>query len=230
MKTQDVWSNRETFTTSLLILWLDSYVVNEDVSVQRERLQWSATTIQREIEADFDVRLPDACLHRLMSGILLMTTNFFFLDSSIFMHVCNVLSDPDFDQDIYDIADVDECAWGITEALLINPPGNDEQVVFGQSVIDYVGGLLEDEGIAYPPDVLQVGNLPDSIQANIQSWQGSEHFQAISDVQQRRSEAITATVKTKLKALLEEVSQLPLRHGKVDSVVEMIRRSGSEYQ
>jgi hypothetical protein len=45
----------------------------------------------------------------------------------------------------------------MTEALLIQPPDDDDENPFSEDIVAYIGQVLNQEGIISPPDILKGG-------------------------------------------------------------------------
>jgi hypothetical protein len=90
-----------------------------------EFMPWSPETIRLETEEDFGVKWSNRNFDRLMAGVVLVTTDRFYKDLPDFIALCNCLSGSAASPGVFDPADAAECAWGITEALLLGPPDDD---------------------------------------------------------------------------------------------------------
>jgi hypothetical protein len=116
---QEAWTSKETFASVLLTLFIDKFGT--------EGLQWDPATIAMEIEEDFHVELPQQSMDKLMVAIQLLTTDRFFKSLPDFINFCNILDGDTYNPDMWDPADAEEVAWGITEALLISPPDDEDE-------------------------------------------------------------------------------------------------------
>src|SRR5690606_21189804 len=83
--------------------------------------RWSPETIAMELEDDYNIRIPQLNRDKLFMAISLVTSDDFFCRLRRFIDACNVLSGSELSS-AFDYADAMECAWGMTEALLIQPP------------------------------------------------------------------------------------------------------------
>ena len=108
---QEMWRSPETFASVLLAVYLDRFGT--------EALDWDPTTATLEIEQEFDVDLPQDSLDKLMVAVQILTTDRFYKSLPDFITFCNVLSGDDYRPDMWDPADAEEVAWGVTEAMII---------------------------------------------------------------------------------------------------------------
>src|SRR4051812_29132260 len=116
---QRVLQDPESYATTLLVLLVDRFGT--------EALSWAPETIRTEMASEYGVALPPACFDRLMAAVTVITTDYFYKSLTRFIDLCNVLSfGGTFDPSVFDPADPYECAWGISEALLLSPPEEDE--------------------------------------------------------------------------------------------------------
>ena len=216
-----VWQDLNSFATTLLTLFIDTYGT--------EAMDWDPMTISSEIEQDFAVKLDRAVFDRLMAGIVIVSTDSFFSKLPDFINVCNVLSGDSFDPTVFDPADAGECAWGMTEALLLSPPDDNVDEPFDQEIVDYIGEALKDEGILTPPDILKIG-LKSDYQDLISRVQydfsdDPEMFNAIFDTEKSKTEDINGLVKARLTALVQQLNSLPLNNGDASGAAKKLLKA-----
>lgn len=212
---KDVWEGNATFATSLLLLTVDVYGT--------EAFEWDFKTLKMEIEEDFNVNVPQANFDRLMVAINLLKTDDFFKSLPDFIAWCNVLDGDRYDPRIFDPADAEEIAWGITEALIIEPPDEDEP--FTDEIRSYMGAVLDQEGIINPPDILRLAlrDNPDLFATVKGEFSDDpELFGAIYEFEDSKTAAINQYVKEKLAMLSVQIDQLPLRNGDAAGVVQQV--------
>lgn len=212
---RDSWANDDAFATTLLVLLVETYSV--------EALTWLPETIAMEIEEDFDVRLPRANIDRLMTAIALQTTDDFYKSLPDFVQFCNILSGDSYDPRVWDLADSEEVAWGITEAMIIEPP--EEEEPFTDEIRAYIGATLDAEGIIQPPDILKIAlrGAPDIVgQISGDFSDDPEMFGAIYDLEGAKTSAINQYVKGNLLKLGHQLEQLPLAVGETAGVVQKV--------
>lgn len=189
-----------------------------------EALSWAPETLRRELEDDFDVRLPRVNCDKLLAAVLLLTTDEFYWRLSRFIQICNILAGTAFDPYVLDPADAAECAWGMTEAMLLSPPDTEEP--FTDEIRHYLGATLDWEGIKTTPDLLRLA-LRDT-PTGLPDWSGMSTespamFNAEFDVQADRGREIAQMVHENLRELLQQLSQLQLVNGDTSNLLEKTR-------
>lgn len=218
---KSVWQNENSFATTLLTLFIDTYGT--------EALDWDPLTIQSEIEQDFAVKLPRAVFDRLMAGIAVLSTDSFFKSLPDFINLCNVLNGDSFDPTTFDPADAGECAWAMTEALLISPPDDEEEEPFSQEIVDYIGEVIKSEGILTPPDILRVSLRKDAKdlieKVRYDFSDDPEMFNAVFDTEKSKTEDINSLVKNRLAELVRQLEAIPLNNGDASQAVKKLLAS-----
>ncbi len=204
----EVLTSPESFASTLTTILVDEYGT--------EALAWDPATIALELHDDFGVTLPQANFDRLMAGMALLTTDRFYKDLPAFVTLCNVLSGGAPPVDTWDPADAMECAWGITEALLLSPPEPEDEEPFCDEIRLYIGRVLEDEGILSSPDVLGIA-LP------VQQRTPAPHVaSATREVELARSQELTDIIKDSLRRLMDQITELPLSSGNVAGLLDRL--------
>lgn len=213
---QRAWQDLDTYTLPLVTMFLDKYGT--------EALEWDPTTIALEIEQDFDVALPKLVHDRLMTGIVLMTTDLFYKSTPDFIAFCNVLAGTPINPELWDPADALEIAWGITEAMLIEPPGEDEPFI--DETRAYIGKVLDAEGIMNAPDILRIALRDPSLSANVQGdfSDDPEMFSAVYGFESGKTDDINNIVRRELAVLLRQMDQLQLDTGDVAELLQSLSR------
>ncbi len=226
---RDVWANPATLATPLFVLWCDRFVVDSDAEPDDENhpLRWDPETVVTEIETEFQVRLPRLTVDRLLTAREIVTTDRFFTRLRDFIDACNVLyGSATFDPNEFDPADSFECAWGITEALLLSPPDDeDSDHVFSDQIVGYVGAAVERDGIVRPPDVLRIGDSVDRSEQIRRAWSDRPELLAlIWEEDRKRGEAVSRMVRAGLRNLVDQLDGLPLVNGDTSGIVEKLLR------
>ena len=218
---QEAWRSKETFATVLLTMFLDRFGM--------EALEWDPATIAMEVEDEFDVDLPQLSLDKLIVAIQILTTDRFFKRLPDFIAFCNVLDGDPFQPDTFDPADAEEVAWGITEALLISPPEDDDPEPLTNEIRAYIGSVLDGEGILNPPDILRVALRMAKVSPAMKDFSDDpEMFNAIYDVEAGKTEDINQAIRFKTELLTEQLAALHLKNGTTQHVAEMLRKSLSK--
>lgn len=217
-KLKQVILDRSTPATVLLVAAVELFGA--------EVLQWDPETVRMELEEAVAAKIPASTLNKLMVAIELVTTDGFYTDLPTFIRVCNTLYNGTMDLETFDPADAGEIAWGITEALLIWPPDPQEEEPFAQKIVSYIGYALRDEGILQPPDVLQLGILPEDTWAKVQADFADDPlmFRMVHEIERQKTDEINLMVKQRLAHVLNALDELPLQVGDAkDSVKKMLQ-------
>lgn len=209
------WTDPETFATTLLVMGLDHY--------GPELLTWHPETIKLEIEDDFGIKLPKANLDRLLAAIAVVTTDMFFKNLPRFIQLANVLAFDDFQPDEFEPADSLECAWAITEALLLSPPDEADAEPFALEIRRYIGFVLREEGFVQAPDVLRLAVQDYGNTVTYDFTDDPELFSAVNAVQAGKKDQVESTLRLCLKELMEQLADLKLRNGTTDEIVKRLQ-------
>ena len=214
---QKRWTDPTTFATTLLVMFADRFGT--------EGMQWEPETIAYSIEREFRVALPPANFDRLMTAIAMKLSNAFYKDLPTFIDFCNVLSGDSYDPRVWDPADSSEIAWGITEALFLDPPDPDDEEPFTDEIRAYIGAVLDAEGIITPPPILRIA-LRDSFNNHPDTYSDDpEMFNAVYDFEASKTSEITKMLKEGLSRLGQQLESLPLRTGDARGVVSGISKA-----
>lgn len=212
---QEAWTSKETFASVLLTIFVDRFGT--------EALTWSPETILLEIEEEFDVDLPQIVFDKLMAGIQILTTDRFYRSLPDFINFCNVLGGDSYRPDMWDPADAEEIAWGITEAMLIYPPENDQAEPFTDEIRAYIGAMLDREGLINPPDVLRIALRSARVSPSITDFSDDpQMFNAIYDLEEGKRADIEESVRLKTKLLAAQFKALPLKTGQTEQITKLL--------
>lgn len=212
----------DTFGTVLLVLCWDTWPPKKP-GEQPEFLDWSPGTLRMEIDETFNVILPQETFDKLMACIMILTTDLFFTKIDRFNNLCNALAGHGMDAESFEPADSLECAWGITEALLLVPPDEDNEEPFSDEVRHYIGALLKEEGYVTPPDILRVALEADfSAQVQYDFADDPDMFQGIYQNQQDKTKRVGEVIRHGLFAMLGQIKSLPLQHGETVEIEKRI--------
>jgi hypothetical protein len=203
----ETWSDPGSFATTLVTLFHDTYGT--------EAYAWHARTILLEVRDDFRVEIPRPNFDRLMAGISLVTTDDFYAKAADFNMLCQVLSGDVFDPALFDLADAADCAWGITEALLLSPPEEDDESPFSSEIVAFIGKVLDREGIIHPPDILRIGSRSGDVAARVQADFSDDPamFSAIYKREDEKTREINDIVRGNLARLTHQLGRLVLVDG-----------------
>lgn len=213
-----VWVDPESFATTMLVVFLDTFGT--------AALQWDPQTIALEIESEWGIDLPRPNYDRLMVAIRLLTTDDFTTSLPDFIQFCNVLSGDLYDPENWDPADSTEIAWGLTEALLLDPPEDDEP--FTEEIRAYIGAALDSEGMMRAPDILGIA-LREPIRLDVQGDYSDDPtmFASIYQFEAGKTEDVNNIVRARIKLLSAQLKAVPLRTGDAKEIISGLLRSAA---
>jgi len=216
-----VWLDQASFASTLVVLAQDIY--GTDI------YDWSPATILAEIEDDYDLVVSSGIADRLLSGLRLVAQDDFYELLPIFVDTCEILSGGDAPKNLA-LPDATDCSWGITEALLLSPPENDDP--FSDDIRRYLAAVLREEGIIKPPDVLRLAMTDPSELIRISSEYNDdpEFFQLILSVEFEKTNTITANLRDKVRLLIQQLESLPLVNGDVSELSKRLEHINQQQQ
>ncbi len=144
------------------------------------------------------------------------------------MQICNVLSGAELTE-AFDKADVAECAWGITEAMLLSPPES-QQGAFNAEILSYLGNLLDEEGIRTPPAVLKIA-MRDTDWSNMDEYEDTpttdpDLFAASYQAREERTQSVEQALTENMTHLFSQLASIPGFAGDVRQLIEDLRSAG----
>jgi hypothetical protein len=214
----------DTFATVLFVLACDAFgpecLHDPD---DPDRGPWHPATFRAELEHRFGVKLPAGNLDKLMAAVTVVTTDLFFKNASTFVTLANVLAGDAFDPGTWEKADAVECAWAITEALLLDPPDHTDPEPFSDEVRYYIGAVLKDEGYVSPPDVLKIALGADSaLKVDYDFTDDPAMFKGMYEVQQGKSAEVEEVLREQLTELRAQLKSLSLTDGNTAELEQRI--------
>lgn len=208
------------FASSLIILAVDAF--GPECLGDGSSEPWHPDTFRTEFAAHFDVSLPKPNLDKLMAAVSVLTNDAFFRSATAFIPLANAISGSGFNPQVFDPADSLECAWAITEMMLLCPP--EENDPFSEEVCGYIAQILKEEGYVTPPDVLKIATGADiSDKVRYDFSDDPEMFDAIYKAQASKTEEVEGIIRDTLDALVSQLVSLPLRTGNVEELLEQHR-------
>ena len=189
-----------------------------------EALEWHPQTIQMQVSADMNVDIPKENFDKLMAGIMVLTTDYFYSEVSRFINLCNIFAGDDFDPEVFDPADTSEMAWAISEVLMLDPP--DKPNPFSEEIRAYIGEMLKEEGFVTAPDVLRIGLDSDlSAQVSTDYADDPEMFQAIYESQESKTAEIENMLEENMQMLWTQLTAIPLKHGTTEDLMKKLQQA-----
>jgi len=206
------FADEKTFATTLLTILLDVYGA--------ESLTWSPETVLMELQEDLGVSLPKFLMDRLFAAAGIVTSDDFYKRLSVFNQYCRILSGGDFDPQHVVPAGPSECAWGITEGVLLSPPEDEEP--FTEEIRAFLGKVLDEAGITDAPDVLRIALRDSGWEPDYSAFSLNDPamFGAEWQNQAQRGQDVEVMLKEMLANLVQQVSALPLTNGDVRDLVQ----------
>lgn len=205
-----------SFATTMVVAYLDRFGM--------EALEWHPWTVRVEVDSEFHATIPDANFDRLMAGILLVSTDRFYKDLDAFLRVAEILSGGAMDPSTVAAPGCLECAWAITEALLLGPPEPGDDDPFVEDVRHYVGHALDREGFLRAPDVLAIGLRPDRATRAVSAHADDPGMlQAVKETEARRERVIRDSLRDGLDRLVTQVGSLELENGDASTLLARLK-------
>jgi len=223
---KNLLQDNHTFATTLLAILLDTFGL--------EAVEWSPQTVVMEIRDEFGVNLPNVLLDRLMVAVELLTSNSFYKSLPDFIEFCNILSGNHSTLGQFAPADVADVGWGLTEAMLIMPPDEDDKQPFTPEIIGYIEETLKDEGILDPPDILKLGAGSSELLKKVQFdfSDDPEMFSSIWEFEKAKTDDINELIRERLLAMLMQIKSLPLKNpkaiGVITKMIGVLERQGQD--
>ncbi len=202
---KDKLSDEDAFATSLLAILLDEYGVGV--------FQWDPDTLWINIAEDFGAVLPEVNKDKIQALVTAYTTDLAFISVETFNHICNVLSGSEANFQRWDILSPEEALWGMYELALnlsLNREPGESAPEYSHEIRQYLGVILDQEGIFDPPDLLRIAEF--NTPADLDNWADDpEFFNAAYDLQKTNQARLLEGLGHRLLELLDELNDLPLQ-------------------
>jgi hypothetical protein len=213
------------FATTIFLWAYDKFGPGDPHDEEKGGLfTWHPETIEMEIESELGSKVPKGNFDRLMAAIAIVTTDLFFKNADRFVKLANILAGDDFDPETFDPATAAECAWAITEAMILEAPEDKEP--FCPEIRHYIGKVLKREGYVTAPDVLRIAIDADfSAQVSYDYADDPEMFSAINAVQTGKTQEVNQTLVAGLETLRHQVGCLTLSSGNTTEFLQRIRQT-----
>lgn len=201
---EQLWRGRDTVGTTLLVMVLDSY--------GQEIFEMDPQAFRQELEEGFGVSdIPAISTDKVWALWHSLTSDLVHGDVSTFMNAANVLSGTPLSYDVFDIADVYECAWAITELTMLDASTPDR---LSPDVRRYIGEICKEQGLYRPPPMLaRVADMgPGDIAAAMESHAGEDSVALQGMVQNQLDfqADVRAYVERRTAKMMVELNNVPL--------------------
>lgn len=198
------FTNKKTFTTTLLAILYDKY--------NAEFMEWDPIALALQIRDDFGVDVPSSINDKIQAGCTLFTSNAFHTNLETFSNICNVLNFELISNKHFIPADIEDCSWGCTEAKLLEGQSYDTDE-FSENIKNYVGFMLNKEGLYKPPSMLKFANYPAKTLEDTQhAWADDEIMYGVFwDKQQEKKGELERLVQQRMSDLFAQLKNLPLK-------------------
>lgn len=225
---RQIFHSEDSLTSTLLLQFVDSF--------GPDALEWDPLTIALEIKEATDKTPPKVIIDRIMAGIALIQSDQFYHYLPDFITLCNVLSGSELEIELFDPATTVECAWGITEALILWPPEGYEdgkkalKDAFDAEIIGYIQETMHYEGLVIAPKMLRsITGSPEEVSAALGQYvEDPELYAALYENSQKRVQEIDDLVRDRFYTLLSQIKSLRLRKGDVRDLIPRLERIGAE--
>lgn len=220
---RQLYQDTDTFATTLLVMAVDDYGL-EHVCGSKDVDYWSPEGLRQQIQQDYAEYVPLSNQHKLTVARMIIMSDDFYKRTDRFIKFCNVLSGDSLGA--WSPATAEECAWGMTEAMILFPPDRRDPEPYSDEIRHYIGAILDQEGIITAPDLLRLGIRSTSSGTPDYSGMNADDptmFAAGYAQQQSRSKDIEAMMKERLTELFNQLESLPLKHGNTKDLLKRIQ-------
>jgi hypothetical protein len=203
----EMFASDDVFATTLLVFCIDRFTT--------QCLDWTTSTLTHELQLDFGISLPSENVDKLQAAMQIVQTDDYWQRLPMFCALTEALCGNGLQFDTVSIPNALECAWGITEAMLLSPPDDDQRDVFVPEISSYVASRCREEFILHPPRVLQiVGGIEPDYSGVLAT--GTGEAEAMLGTSDTASDDMEQTIKEAYAALRNQLAALPLQNGRVD--------------
>jgi hypothetical protein len=143
-----------------------------------------------------------------------------------FNTVCNSFSFRPVISDSFIPATIEAAAWGCAEVRLLQGDKLYDSQKFDPDIAAYVGVLLDRQGLQKPPSTLTFATFPkmggDYQNAEDVLLDDQESMRAWQDRQLQQKADLEKYILGRLKALVDQLDQIPLRSANADYVKRLV--------
>jgi hypothetical protein len=215
-KAKIIQSDHAYGASMLMICW-DEWGHLKDEHGHVAFLKWHPATLRMELNQTFGIDTPPGNFDRLMAAITIVTTDLFFRNLRCFSSLCDVLSGGVFDYNSFEPPTLKECAWGITEGLLLMPPDDDPEP-FSDEIRHYIGHRLREEGYLSAPDILKIALGAPTNKPLQEHAHDPELVKEIRKNQEAKTRDIEIVIREGITELVTQLKQLHLQNGTTEEL------------
>ena len=192
-----------TFSTSALAIVLDNWGT--------EALSWEPSVLNKELETGLNVEPNDLLADKLQAAASLLTTNLFHVSLEAFNSMVQVFSFQEADFQDFIPASLDEIAWGVVEARMMEGPEEAKEQGFSHDIQGFVGQMMSNEGLTRKPRALEWAALPEGEEDNRDEIlsQDPAFFSAYWGRQEEVLQDIEKLVASHARALVGQLAEIP---------------------
>jgi hypothetical protein len=215
---QQLLTDPNAYGTSIVAALLPYY--------DSDLFNWDPNTIELQLEGDFKLTVPQSTYDKIQAVSSILTTNLFHVDVPVFCTVCSTLNRGIAVTDGFVPAGIEDMAWGLTEANLLEGKEFWEQG-FSDDIARYTGIVLEQSGLYEAVKPFQYVIFPENMSSIMNENLTDElEFKMFWDKQADRKKDVASYVQQKLLQLFEQLKELPIKDKNnefLDSVILKLR-------
>jgi len=217
VKTASQWmADPQLYTTSALILCSDAF--------GSEFIEWDPITLELEIKTQYGFSPSENLLDMIQAGCSLYTSDLFFKSLETFAPLCNALNFGTVTSELFLPPDLDDILWGCSEAKIILGNTYDEND-FSHNIARFTGALLDEQGDYTPPRILKFAEYPeDRDKTSHDAFEGDTvGYGAWQDTQNEERDMLEEWNKRKIRALMVQIKQLPIKTGSTEFIDNVLK-------
>ena len=143
-------------------------------------VEFDLETSIEEIESYFEIKLNRWVRSKLGAAIALHANNQFFLFAEPYSLTCKAFNDSDPMFDVMDPPSPYDLAWGVQEAVMMQPLSEDNR--FSGEVSRFTGAVLSQYGLLKAPQILSFAEFPAIDTENISDLSEEAYIVRASDI------------------------------------------------
>lgn len=197
----------DIFATTLLTFCIDRFTM--------ECLDWTPQTLHHELLVEFGINLPKDNLDKLLAAMSILESDDYFQRLPMFCPLTEALCGNGLQFDTVAMPDALECAWGITEALMLSPGEEDQRDLFVPEISGYIQAICREEGLFNPPPILRIAG---NFHADYSALDLGDPLDALGTLGAKADDAkdMERLLGDAMRNLTTQLRSLPLSNGKVD--------------